>query len=144
MSSHQYATLLAFDYGKRRIGIAVGQSITNSATPLTTLENNNQKPDWEKISALLDTWQPDALIIGLPLNMDGSEHDLSKAARKFSNQLHGRFNLPIHLVDERLTSIEASAHISEKHLSKKKKLDKKTVDTVAAQLILEAWFTENN
>ena len=142
--THQYATLLAFDYGKKRIGVAVGQSITCSAAPLATLESHDQKPNWPAIEELLNTWKPDALIIGLPMNMDGSEHDLSKAARKFSNQLHGRFGLPVHLMDERLTSVEASARISEKHLSKKKKLDKKTIDTVAAQLILESWFSTHS
>ena len=141
MHNH-YATLLAFDYGRRRIGIAVGQSITRSATPLTTLECVNQKPNWPEIEKLISSWKPDALIIGLPMNMDGTEHELSKAARKFSNQLHGRFGLPVHLVDERLTSIEASHRIAEQNLTKKKRQDKKTIDTVAAQLILESWFVQ--
>ena len=141
MSSSHYNTLLAFDYGKKRIGVAVGQGITSTATPLTTLESINQKPDWSSIEQLLDTWKPDALIIGLPMNMDGTEHEVTQAARKFSNQLHGRYGLPIHLVDERLTSVEAENRISEKHLSKKKRQDKKTVDTIAAQLILETWFS---
>lgn len=142
MNQQKYATLLAFDYGRRRIGVAVGQSITCSARPLTTINCINQKPDWPLIEGLLTTWKPDALIIGLPMNMDGTEHEMSKAARRFSNQLHGRYGLPVELVDERLTSIEASSRIAEQKLSKKKRLDKKTIDTVAAQLILESWFVQ--
>ncbi len=144
MKSTKYATLLAFDYGRRRIGIAVGQSVTCSATPLTTLTCVNQKPDWSSIEALIATWKPDALVVGLPMHMDGGEHEMSKAARRFGNQLHGRYGLPVELVDERLTSIEASSRLSKQNLSKKKRHDKKTLDTIAAQLILESWFAQTH
>lgn len=144
MTPYAYSSLLAFDYGQRRIGVAVGQTITCSARPLITLESINQKPDWVAIEKLIQQWHPDALIVGMPLNMDGSEHELSKAARRFGNQLNGRFNLPVHWVDERLTSVEAGHRIQEQGLSKKKRQDKKTLDTVAAQLILESWFNQCN
>ena len=127
-------TLLAFDYGEKHIGIAVGQTLTRSANPLTTVGVDGTTPDWEAITRIVETWQPDALVVGLPLNMDGTEQSITLGARRFGNQLEGRYRLPVHLVDERLTTREARARLAaegkwgtEDH-------------PVAAQIILESWF----
>lgn len=131
-------TLLAFDYGKKRIGVAVGQCISCTASPVDTVPADNGKPAWEKIQQLLDQWKPNALVVGIPSNMDGSEHEMTRAARRFGNQLNGRYNLPVHTVDERLTSIEAEHILSGRGLSIKQK--KRDLDRVAAQLILQSWL----
>jgi len=102
-------TLLGFDFGLKRIGVAVGQEMTGTASALTTVAARDGKPDWDAISRLIHEWQPDAVVVGLPLNMDGSDHELSRRARRFGNQLHGRYNLPAHFIDERLSSLEAEA-----------------------------------
>ena len=86
-------TCLGFDFGTKRIGIAVGQSLTGTASALTTLNTLQGKPDWDAISALIKEWQPDRLIVGLPVNKDGSLHEISKAAQRFGNRLNGRYNL---------------------------------------------------
>jgi len=97
-------TLLGFDYGDKKIGVAVGQELTASAHPLTTLYALSGQPDWEAISHLISHWRADALIVGLPLNLDDSEQRISKAARRFANRLWGRYQLPVYLADERLSS----------------------------------------
>ncbi len=127
--------LLGFDYGKKRIGVAVGQTLTRTATPLTTITVHNGRPDWETITRLLAEWKPLALVVGHPCNMDGSEHELTKAARRFGNQLAGRYNLPVHSVDERLTSFEA-----EMELRSEGRRGKQAIDPVAARLILQTWL----
>lgn len=129
-------TFLGFDYGRKRIGIAVGQDITCSANPVTTLNANNGEPDWASINQLIKEWQPQALVVGLPLNLDGSEHKITKAAQRFGNQLHGRYNLPVHMVDERLTSVEAEHLAGQQGVS----FQKGDIDKVAAKLILETWL----
>jgi putative Holliday junction resolvase len=96
--------VLAFDFGLRHIGVAVGQTITRTATPLTTLFARNGKPDWAAVSRLVDDWRPTAVLVGLPLNMDGSESDMSARARKFADRLATLTGIRVELVDERLTS----------------------------------------
>jgi len=134
-------TLLGFDYGTRRIGIALGQTLTQHARPLTTLESKNTKPDWENISKIIHEWQPQKIVVGLPLHMDGTEQDITQKARRFGNQLKGRYNLPVEFADERLTSHEAEDLIrqSDKSLTQH---DKKHIDAVAAQLILQSWMSQ--
>ena len=127
--------VLGFDYGKVRTGIAVGQSITGTATALTTLTSRNQKPDWEGIATLIKEWQPDALVVGIPVHMDGSEQEMTEAARKFGRQLHGRFNLPIYEAEERLSSMEAEQQLG-------KDCDKAAIDREAARLILQSWLEQ--
>ena len=97
-------TYLAFDYGTRRIGVAVGNTVSGTATPLDTILVRNGRPDWTHITRLIEEWQPDALVVGMPLNMDDSENEITPLARRFGNQLQGRYHLPVHHVDERLTS----------------------------------------
>ena len=136
------ATLLGFDFGPRKIGVAVGQTITRSATPLTTLRSRDQRPDWEGIQALIQEWQPSALVLGLPFNMDDTEVDWSPRVHRFGRQLQGRFGLPVHLVDERLTSLEAHRQLSARPGSKPP--TREAVDAAAAALILETWLCEQD
>ncbi len=127
-------TLLGFDFGPRKIGIAVGQTLTATASPLTTLRARGQRPDWNGIEALIHEWSPDALVVGLPRNMDDSETHLVPRIRRFAHRLEGRFRLPVHLVDERLTTLEA------RRLMGRRTRAREGVDAVAAQLILETWL----
>jgi len=129
-------TLLAFDYGERRIGVAVGQTVTATATPLGTVAVGERGPDWTAIGALLERWRPDALVVGLPLNMDGSEQPVSTAARRFARRLAGRYRLEVHLSDERLSTREA------RHRLAAAARPRAPDDPVAAQVILEGWLAE--
>ena len=128
-------TLLGFDYGTRKIGIAVGQAVTGTATPLTTLTAVRDKPDWARIGALIAEWQPSALVVGHPFEMTDNEAEVAERAKRFARQLHGRYRLPVHLVDERLTSREAWTR-----LGRAAHRDPHRVDAMAAKLILETWF----
>jgi putative Holliday junction resolvase len=126
-------TLLGFDFGTQRIGIAVGQSITRTATALCTIRSSYGKPDWDRISELIDRWKPDALVVGLPLHDDGSDSDISKAARKFKQQLEGRYQLPVHTMDERLSTRAAKQYLEQS-------TSKQEVDAMAAMVILQDWL----
>ncbi len=131
-------TLLGFDYGPAKIGVAVGQTMTGTASPLETLRAVQQRPDWDGISRLISTWEPQELVVGLPFNMDDTEAEPADKARRFARQLEGRYHLKVHLVDERLTSIEA------KRLLDRKPKNIEELDAIAAQLILETWLSEQN
>jgi len=125
------------------IGVADGQSITRAATPLPALKARDGSPDWAQIEKLISEWQPQRLLIGLPLNMDGSESDMSVRAKKFANRLHGRFGLPCEMQDERLSSFEARGELLEQNRLNKsagKKFRERGVDSLSARLILESWF----
>lgn len=130
-------TYLGFDFGLKRIGVAVGQDLTRSATALETLAAVNGKPDWDAVARLLDQWHPHALIVGLPLNMDGTETELTPRARRFGNQLRERFKRPVHWMDERLSTIEAERLIAQS--GSKRGADS---DKLAAQLILQSWLLQ--
>lgn len=136
-------TLLGFDYGTQRIGVAVGQEITATVSPLTVINSKNQKPDWDAISQLIEEWKPDLLIVGLPLHMDGSEQTLTDAARRFGNQLKGRYNLPVEMMDERLSSYEVESLLEDAPQRKGKKRAQ-AIDHLAAQLILQSWLDNND
>ncbi|KHN50309.1 Holliday junction resolvase RuvX [Pectobacterium fontis] len=131
-------TLLAFDFGTKSIGVAIGQEITGTARPLTSFKAQEGIPDWQKVEKLLSEWQPDLVVVGLPLNMDGTEQPLTARARKFANRLHGRFGVAIALHDERLSTVEARADLFER--GGFKALDKGSVDAASAVIILESWF----
>ena len=131
-------TIICFDWGTKTIGVAVGQSITRTATPLADLKARDGIPNWHEIKKILDDWKPDLILTGLPLNMDGSESPLSVRAKKFSNRLHGRFGLPVAMADERLSSFEARGEIIERSGSRDFK--KQGIDSLAAKIILEGWF----
>lgn len=134
-------TVIAFDFGTKSIGCAVGQSITGTAQGLPAFKAEQGIPNWDLIGKMLAEWQPDLLVVGLPLNMDGTEQELTQRAKKFANRLNGRFNLPVQLHDERLTTTEARSEIFARGGYKALKKDK--VDSISACLILESWF-ENN
>lgn len=134
-------TVLGFDYGTRRIGVATGQTITDSATPLTTLNSINQKPDWSAIGQLIEQWKPDALIVGLPTYLDGSRSEMTEKALKFSRQLEGRYNLTVYTVNESLSSYEA-----EQEIQQHKKIgqhNKQEIDKMAAAIIVQSWLEQN-
>lgn len=133
-------TFLAFDYGMKRIGVAVGSSIVHSARPLVTLHGEQNEQRFAAIAGLLKEWQPVALVVGLPCNDDGTPHEMTRLCRRFANRLKGRFNLPTILVDERYTSASASSQLTEMgvHGMKQKTL----IDQIAAQHILLAYFDE--
>ncbi|RLJ18541.1 Holliday junction resolvase RuvX [bacterium endosymbiont of Escarpia laminata] len=130
--------VLGFDYGTRKIGVAVGQTITATATALETLLPVKNKPDWQRISQLIDEWKPDALIVGLPLDVDDTETDATAPAKRFSRQLEGRYRLPVVMTDERFTSFEARDRLGHKV----KRIEE--YDAVAAKLIIETWLSENS
>jgi putative Holliday junction resolvase len=132
-------TFLGFDYGTSRIGVAVGQELTGTATALTTIRASDGKPDWDAITRLVEQWQPDAFVIGLPLNVDGTFHELSYRVQRFGNQLHGRYNLPAYFMDERLSSLEAERLLAQRSPKKAKKED---IDKLAAKVILESWLAQ--
>ena len=134
-------TLLGFDFGTKRIGIAIAQEVTGTANPLTTVTAIKHKPDWDSISKIIKEWQPDLLIVGLPLHMDGSEQPMTQAARRFSNQLNGRYQIPVALMDERLTSNEAESILNEQSGSGSLFQDKAQIDMISAQLILQSWMS---
>ena len=131
-------TLIAFDYGTKNIGVATGQTLTASANAQPPLKAKDGVPDWTHIEKLLKEWQPDLVLVGLPLNMDDSESELSARARKFANRLHGRFGVKVELVDERLTSFEAKGEVMSRGGSRDYKHN--PVDSIAARLILEGWL----
>ncbi|MDH4284110.1 MAG: Holliday junction resolvase RuvX [Gallionellaceae bacterium] len=133
-------TLLAFDFGTKRIGVAVGNSISGTAQPLTTLHGEQNEQRFAAIAALIHEWQPSALVVGLPCNEDGSPHELTRLCRRFAQRLKGRFGLPTLLVDERFTSTAASSRLNENGIRGIKQ--KALLDQVAAQQILEAYFNE--
>lgn len=136
------ATLLGFDYGTAKIGIAVGQTVSGTATPLTTLRNRGQKPDWTRIEAIVGDWQPDAAVLGLPYNMDDTEEAWTDRVRRFARQLEGRFGLTVYLVDERLTTLEAERRLAaDAGAGGRHRAD--LVDAYAAKLILETWLTDH-
>lgn len=129
--------ILAFDFGTHRIGVAFGQELTATAKPLPILPARDGIPDWQQIEALIKEWQPDAFVVGLPVNMDGSAGPITPRARKFGNRLHGRFHKPIFSMDERLSSFEAKQKLE--HAGNKNSIG---LDSMAATLILESWFRE--
>ncbi|QIW16604.1 Holliday junction DNA helicase RuvA [Pasteurellaceae bacterium RH1A] len=131
-------TILAFDFGTSSIGCAVGQSITGTAQGLPAFKAQDGIPNWEQIGKTIAEWKPDLLVVGLPLNMDGTEQPLTQRAKKFANRLNGRFNLPVELQDERLTTVAARAEIFER--GGYRALKKGKVDSISACLILESWF----
>ena len=134
-------TLLAFDFGTKSIGVAVGQRITRTARPLTAIKAQDGTPDWNVIEKILKEWQPDEVIVGLPLNMDGTEQPLTARARKFANRLHGRFGVKVALQDERLSTVEARAGLFEH--GGFRALNKGRIDSASAVIILESWFDYN-
>ena len=134
-------TALAFDYGTQRIGVAFGQSISSTAKAVTILKAKDGVPDWDQIQKLIDEWKPVLFVVGLPYNLHGTESKLLTQAIKFARRLNGRFNLPSFGIDERLSSKAAIEKVvKDSHGNK----NKTAIDDIAAQIILENWFSEFN
>ena len=135
-------TFLGFDYGERRIGVAVGQSVTGTASPLSTVGVRGGEPDWTSLDGLVAAWKPDGLVVGEPLHMDGRPQPMTRRARRFGHALRGRFGLPVHLADERLTTVEARAELAERGAFRGSGARRRhEVDhPVAARIILESWL----
>ena len=126
-------TLLCFDYGEKRIGTAVGQTVSATATELQTINVKNGKPDWDGIQCLINEWQPSILIVGRPLTLEGEQQEMTVAAERFSRQLKGRFKINVEMIEEQLSSYEARRELKSTY----------DLDAVAARLILETWLSEN-
>lgn len=131
--------ILAFDFGMRRIGLAIGQTLLQSANPLPPLLAIDGVPNWQMLTSIIEKWQPCAMVVGLPLQMDGSTQPIFFAAKSFARKLKSRYKCPVYLADERLTSMAAEA-------LKKGNVDKMTrkqsVDSIAAQIMLEQWLQQ--
>ena len=123
-------TVLAFDYGTKRIGVAIGNSVIRQAQPLKTIQNKSLDETFQSIQKLVKEWEVTHFVVGLPMHPDGAEHEMTKRAKRFGNQLHGRLNLPVKWVDERYTSAVADDQQGD-------------IDGQAAALILEQYFQEN-
>jgi len=136
--------VVAFDYGRRRIGVACGDTLSQSARPLTVIANDAAGPRWDSVAAVLRDWQPALIVVGLPYNVDDSESSMSGAARVFARELGARFALEVRLVDERYSSLEAQSRLRSERESgaRKRKVAKADVDAAAACIILERWFIE--
>lgn len=131
-------TILGFDFGKKSIGVAIGQEITGTASPLPSLSARDGIPEWSHIGSIYQEWQPQQVIVGLPLNMDGTNQEITYAARKFGHRLHNKFKIEVAFYDERLTTADAKARLFE--LGGYKKLEKGKIDSVSACLIVEGWM----
>ncbi|MGQ0591957.1 MAG: Holliday junction resolvase RuvX [Gammaproteobacteria bacterium] len=135
MSSHPQS-IVAFDYGTKRIGVAVGQTVSGTASPVATVRSRDGNPDWNAIRAIIDSFAPEALVVGIPIewneNEDAvpTEHPLTGPVMRFAAELHGLFGLPVHIVDERLSTHEARSRAP----------GDGQIDAVAAQVILETWL----
>ncbi len=138
------AVVIAFDFGLKRTGVAVGNTLTGSATPECTLTSKDEQPDWDGITKLFKEWQPSQIVVGMPTELDGSESPLTKAVQRFCNQIQGRYNIDVYQENEQFTSIEASRRLKQLRQSgRKKKVRKDEVDKIAAAIILENWMQKN-
>lgn len=131
-------TILAFDFGEKRIGVAVGELTAGIAHPLTTITVEDTRSRFAAIAALIEEWRPGELVVGVPMHEDGRVHPVGELARRFARRLEGRFGIPTRLVDERLTSYVAEARLREAGASRRKA--KHALDAAAAQVILQAYF----
>lgn len=136
--------VLAFDFGLRRIGVACGDSVSRSASALETVPAGPKGPRWESISALIRDWQPDLAVVGLPYNVDGSDNEMTGAARGFAAELARRCALQVVMVDERYSSLEAAARLQAARASglRRRRVAKADLDAAAACVVLERWFNE--
>ncbi|WP_439133120.1 Holliday junction resolvase RuvX [Pseudomaricurvus sp.] len=138
MPQPDHLAVLAFDYGTQNIGAASGQTLTHSSSELPALKARDGVPNWQDVEKMLQEWKPDLVLVGLPLNMDDSESELSTRARKFGNRLHGRFGVRVEMVDERLSTFAAKEEAAER--GHKGNYGQAPIDSIAARLILESWM----
>ncbi len=130
-----YGSILAFDFGEKRIGVAKGQTISGTAEPLKILKVHNGKIDWEALTNLIEEWQPELLVVGMPTNFAGQEFGIADRVKRFCRQLEGRYSLPVQTINENLSSVEAKQRLGEK-------AQQEGLDAIAAQVILETWLQE--
>jgi putative Holliday junction resolvase len=135
-------TVLAFDFGEKRIGVATGETLLASAHPLTVIRAESNDERFAAIGKLIAEWQPERLVVGLPTHADGTPHEMTRLATKFAERLQKRFNLPVAMADERLSSLDAEARLRE--TGRNAKSAKPLLDAVAAQLILQTWFESSS
>lgn len=135
-------TVLAFDFGEKRIGVATGETLLGSAHPLTVIRAEANEDRFAAIGKLVAEWQPERLVVGLPTHADGTPHEMTRLAQKFGERLEKRFKLPVAYADERLTSLDAEARLRE--TGRNSKSAKPVLDAVAAQLILQTWFESSH
>ncbi|KGK02982.1 MULTISPECIES: Holliday junction resolvase RuvX [Pseudoalteromonas] len=131
-------TVMGFDFGTKSIGIAIGQELTGSATSLKAVKAQDGIPNWDDIAVQVKEWQPDLMVVGLPLNMDGTSQEVTFKAKKFANRLHNHYGIAVHTQDERLTTADAKARLFER--GGYKNLGKGNVDNMSAVIILESFF----
>lgn len=141
MINNNLKILIGFDFGMKRIGVAIGQTVTQTARPLDTIQAKEGIPNWNALTKLIQKWLPDALVVGIPLNMDGTDQAISYHAREFAKNLRNHFQIPVYEADERLTTKDARERLFAE--GGYKALQDGQVDRVAAQLILQNWFIEN-
>jgi putative holliday junction resolvase len=131
-------TVMAFDFGEKRIGVATGETMLKTAHALTTIDAEQNEVKFKQIGLLIAEWRPSLLVVGLPMHMDGEAHLMTQLAKKFAQRLEGRFNLPVVMQDERLSSAEAAQNLTEAGVKGNKQ--KAILDAVAAQTILQSYF----
>lgn len=134
-------TLIGFDYGSHSIGVAIGQTVTHTARALTAIQSTNNRPNWSQLDPIIEEWKPDAFVVGIPLNMDGTPQNTTAAAKQFIALLQERYqNIPVHECDERLTTVEAKQQLFDQEGYRA--LKKSSIDAMSAKLILESWMQE--
>ena len=136
---NNYKIAMAFDFGLKRIGLAVGQTLTKTAQPVHIFKADDGVPNWDTVSKYVNQWAPDVLVVGLPLNMDGTESEMSLLAKNFADKLRKRFVLPVKTFDERLSTFDAKGEVAEEYAK-----PDMYVDAIAAKLILESWLNSND
>jgi putative Holliday junction resolvase len=132
------STVMCFDFGEQRIGVAIGEHLLATANPLATIDNESNEVRFAAITTLVAEWQPKLLIVGLPLSLDGTENASTQLCKKFARRLNGRFNLPVMFIDERYSSTDASEKLNQTGI--KGRAQKQMLDQVAAQTILQSYF----
>jgi putative Holliday junction resolvase len=134
-------TVLGLDYGRRRIGVAVGQTITGTATPVVTLYCHHDSPDWKAIENLIDQWQPQVIVVGTPLTRVNRGHEIQGLIKRLCSRLHDKFALPVHTFNESYTSAEAYRRLKAmRQAGRTKKISKEEIDSLAAAILLESWM----
>lgn len=144
MPEYSAVSALAFDFGLRRIGVAAGQSITGSATPVCVIDARDGAPDWAVLDRLLQEWAPNLLVVGLPYTMDGNEQEITRRARGFAQGLTQRYSKPVHTIDERLSSKEAETRLKDLRAQGRRRITRGDIDCAAACVILESWFHDRD
>ncbi len=139
-SKEKEGNVIGFDFGQKRIGVAVGNNISKTARALITIDSSSNNQKFEAIQKIIEEWQPISIVVGVPFNVDGSEHKVTNLSKKFAKQLEQKYSLPTHLIDERYTSIEANHEIKDKKIDLKKK--KLLIDQIAAKIILQSYLDQ--